>query len=248
MNNRQNILPLLIALALISCGKGDKTQPGTNVSTSASDSAQLAPPPAAPAPVQVDSVPADPVVTQTAVITTDSGAIEVDLYGIDAPKTVQNFVGLAGKKFYNGIAFHRVIPGYVIQAGDPLSKDTTLRERWGTSGETIYGAPFEDELNPASPSGKRGYVDGVLAMANAGPNTNRSQFFIVFGGQQAKMLPYKYTIFGMVRKGMEVAHKIEVASGGIEKPQNPVRIKSITVKEAPGGAKAGDATNQPTLK
>ena len=166
-----------------------------------------------------------PVITHTAVLVTDKGEIELELYGEDAPKTVNNFVGLAKKNFYDSILFHRVVKGFVIQAGDPKSKDPTLKAYWGTGGESIYGREFEDELNPEAPSYKRGYVAGTVAMANHGANTNSSQFFILTGGS----LPHSYTIFGFVRSGMDVVHMIEEGVGA--PPSDPVRILDVKVKE-----------------
>ena len=171
-----------------------------------------------------------PVATQTAVIKTSLGDIEIELYGNDAPKTVDNFVGLAQKEFYNGILFHRVAPGFVIQAGDPKTKNDSLRDEWGQGGESIYGKEFADELNPSAPSYQRGYVEGTLAMANRGPNTNTSQFFIMLGPSQ---LPKAYTIFGFVTKGLDVVHKIENTDlimgqmGGV--PKVPVVINDVVI-------------------
>ncbi len=181
------------------------------------------------------SGPGDPVATETAIIKTSMGDIEVDLYGNDAPKAVENFVGLAVNKYYDGVLFHRVIPGFMIQTGDPLSRDPNKRAEWGTGGQSIYGPTFEDELNPDAPSSKRGYATGTLAMANAGPNTNGSQFFITVSDVD---LPHNYTIFGAVRSGMDVAKKISnvpteaQTPGGQEValPKSPVSILSITVK------------------
>lgn len=170
----------------------------------------------------------EPVVTHTAVIKTSKGDIEVELYGMDAPKTVANFVGLAEKDFYNDILFHRVVAGFVIQAGDPKTKDTAQRRLWGSGGESIYGKEFVDELNPTAPSYQRGYVEGALAMANRGPNTNTSQFFIVL---KDAMLPKNYTIFGKVRKGMDVVHAIERVELDGSIPVVPVRILSVTVEK-----------------
>jgi cyclophilin family peptidyl-prolyl cis-trans isomerase len=175
-----------------------------------------------------EAAEAEPKVTHTAVIKTSLGDIELELYGDDAPKTVANFVGLATKDFYNGILFHRVAPGFVIQAGDPKTKDEALRSQWGTGGESIYKGEFADELNPNAPSYKRGYVEGTLAMANRGPNTNTSQFFIMLGETP---LPKLYTIFGKVTKGLDIVHKIEgVELVGGSQPKVPVKILSITVK------------------
>jgi cyclophilin family peptidyl-prolyl cis-trans isomerase len=131
-------------------------------------------------------------------IVTEKGTIELELYPKDAPKTVENFVGLAKKGYYDGVTFHRVVPGFVIQGGDPTGT--------GAGGTSIYGARFEDELNPDTDSYKNGYKEGVLAMANAGPNTNGSQFFIML--EDNPSLPKLYTIFGKVTKGMDVVHNI----------------------------------------
>jgi cyclophilin family peptidyl-prolyl cis-trans isomerase len=179
---------------------------------------------------KVERRPGEPIPTHTAVISTSMGDIEIELYGKDAPKTVANFVGLANKGYFEGILVHRVVPGFVIQAGDPKTKDPSLRGEWGTGGESIYGGTFNDELDPNSPSGKLGYVEGVVAMANRGANTNTSQFFIVL--QNAPQLPYNYTIFGKVTKGMNIAHDIEKAPiDGQGHPVTPVTIGSVKVEE-----------------
>jgi cyclophilin family peptidyl-prolyl cis-trans isomerase len=136
----------------------------------------------------------------TATITTSKGNIVLQLYPQDAPKTVQNFATLAKTGYYNGLTFHRVEPGFVIQGGDPNGN--------GTGGTSIYGATFEDELNPSTQSYKDGYKEGVLAMANRGPNTNGSQFFIMLADNQS--LPKNYTIFGKVTSGMDVVKQIVV--------------------------------------
>jgi len=174
----------------------------------------------------------EPTVTHSAVISTSMGDIEVELYGEDAPKTVANFVGLADRGFYDGILFHRVARGFVIQAGDPKTKDPSLQAQWGTGGESIYGGTFEDELNPATPSYQRGYVEGTLAMANRGANTNTSQFFIMLSDSP---LDKNYTIFGRVTKGMDVVHTIENVelageSGMGGTPKTPVVIKSVKTR------------------
>jgi cyclophilin family peptidyl-prolyl cis-trans isomerase len=111
-------------------------------------------------------------------------------------------------------------------------RDSTMYDQWGTGGESIYGAPFEDELDTNLPSARKGYLEGTLAMANRGPNTNTSQFFIMLA-DVGKKLPYNYTIFGRVRAGMDVAHKIESAAPNSQ-PRQPVRITKVTVKPAAG--------------
>lgn len=156
-------------------------------------------------------------------IETKSGSIELELYPAAAPKTVDNFVKLAKSGFYNGTKFHRVIPEFVIQGGDPLSKTDDPRVGSGGPGYT-----FADEINPRSLGlgeeairalEAQGYqydfnlpslpVDvGALAMANSGPNTNGSQFFIVTESPQTH-LNGKHTVFGKVVKGMDVVRKIK---------------------------------------
>ncbi len=169
----------------------------------------------------------NPVITHTATMKTSAGDIELELYGVDAPKTVANFVGLAKKDFYDGVLFHRVMPGFMIQGGDPFSKDPAMKARWGTGGESIYGAKFADELDPNAPSSKRMYKRGVIAMANSGPNTNSSQFFIMHANYA---LPHSYNIFGYVRSGIETVDAIAKNNAG-QPPANPAKILDITVVE-----------------
>lgn len=133
-----------------------------------------------------------------AVIKTPKGNIELELYPNDAPKTVTNFATLAKNGFYDCLTFHRYEPGFVIQGGDPDGN--------GTGGTSIYGPEFEDELNPETESYKNGYIEGVLAMANRGPNTNSSQFFIILADNDT--LPKNYTIFGKVTGGLPVVQSI----------------------------------------
>ena len=139
----------------------------------------------------------DFISAKTGVIKTAKGDIEIQFYPSDAPKTVTNFATLSKRGYYNNLTFHRVEPGFVIQGGDPNGN--------GTGGTSIYGAKFEDELNPNTPSYKAGYAEGVVAMANAGPNTNGSQFFIMLANNP---LPHNYTVFGKVTKGMDVVKSI----------------------------------------
>ncbi|MCX6712335.1 MAG: peptidylprolyl isomerase [Candidatus Vogelbacteria bacterium] len=147
---------------------------------------------------------------------TSLGTIQFETYNQDAPNTVANFVKLAEKGFYNGVIFHRVIKGFMIQGGDPTGT--------GTGGP---GYQFADELNSATPSYKAGYKKGVVAMANAGPNTNGSQFFIM---HEDYALPNAYTIFGKVVKGQDIVDKIaNVKVDANDKPLTPVVIKNVTV-------------------
>lgn len=125
------------------------------------------------------------------------GTIKVQLYAKDAPKTVENFLRLVNAGYYDCLTFHRVAKSFVVQGGDPTGT--------GSGGDSAFGADFADELNQDSPSFKAGYIKGVLAMANRGPNTNSSQFFIMLGDVP---LPHLYTIFGKVVEGQDTVDKI----------------------------------------
>jgi len=156
-----------------------------------------------------------------AVIKTSMGSITVKLYGGDSPKTVANFVKLVKDGFYDGTRFHRVIKDFMIQAGDPLSKDVAMKSRWGTGGP---GYTFADEINTHK------LVRGSIAMANAGANTNGSQFFIVTA-DATSWLDGKHTNFGEVVSGMDVVSKIEgVATEGPDRPVKDIVIESISLK------------------
>lgn len=153
---------------------------------------------------------------RTVTLKTNFGEIKFQTYDADAPKTSQNFADLASKGFYNNLIFHRVIKGFMIQGGDPNSN--------GTGGP---GYQFEDELNPETESYKEGYKKGMVAMANAGPNTNGSQFFIML---EDYPLPHNYTIFGKVISGQEVVDKIGlVLTDANDKPLEPVIMEEVTV-------------------
>ena len=151
-------------------------------------------------------------------ITTNFGDITFQTYDADAPKTVDNFVTLASKGFYKDVIFHRVIEGFMIQGGDPTGT--------GSGGP---GYKFEDELTPGTESAQRGYIAGTVAMANAGPNTNGSQFFIM---HKDYPLPHSYTIFGHVVAGQDVVNKIATTkTDANDRPLSPVVIKKVTVKD-----------------
>jgi cyclophilin family peptidyl-prolyl cis-trans isomerase len=157
----------------------------------------------------------DAKATYTATLATSEGDITIALDPKAAPKTVNNFVFLSKQGFYDGVTFHRVIPGFVIQGGDPDGN--------GTGGP---GYTFEDELPEAG-----AYKLGSVAMANSGPNTNGSQFFIITG-DQGVALPPSYSLFGQVTKGQDVAEKIStMAAPGTETPEPPVTIEKVTVQE-----------------
>jgi cyclophilin family peptidyl-prolyl cis-trans isomerase len=149
-----------------------------------------------------------------ATLQTNNGSIELELFADDAPKTVQNFVKLSRDGFYDGVVFHRVIPDFMIQGGDPTGT--------GSGGP---GYQFEDEFNDHK------VERGALAMANAGPNTNGSQFFIVTA-DACPWLDGKHTVFGKVTSGMEVVDAIsQLPTDARDRPQDDVTIDSVSVVE-----------------
>ncbi|MEK7568989.1 MAG: peptidylprolyl isomerase [Patescibacteria group bacterium] len=165
----------------------------------------------------------------TAVVTTNKGVITLELYGKESPKTVANFVTLANKGFYNGTRFHRVIKGFMVQGGDPNSKDTSKQDSWGQGGP---GYTIPDEFNSSAELYKVGYKRGVLAMANtSAPNSGGSQFFIM---HQDYPLPPNYTIFGKVVSGIEVVDAIanvETEGKGItDRPVQEMIVEKIEIK------------------
>jgi cyclophilin family peptidyl-prolyl cis-trans isomerase len=150
----------------------------------------------------------------TATMQTTEGPIVFELFDADAPKTVENFRKLASDGFYDGLTFHRVIKDFMIQGGCPLGT--------GTGGP---GYTFEDEINPHK------VVRGALAMANAGPNTNGSQFFIVTA-DAASWLDGKHTVFGQVTDGLDVVDKLEaVETDAADRPAEPIGIASIELSD-----------------
>lgn len=179
-----------------------------------------------------------------ATIKTNYGDIKVQLFPEQAPKSVENFVGLAKKGYYDGIIFHRVIPDFMIQGGDPTGT--------GMGGESIYGQQFEDEFSPEVFN-----MRGALSMANAGPNTNGSQFFIVqnktldprmvdqlkqanypeevvtaYGNGGTPWLDFRHTVFGAVSDGMDIVDTIaDVATGAQDKPVKDVVIETIAIED-----------------
>jgi cyclophilin family peptidyl-prolyl cis-trans isomerase len=154
-----------------------------------------------------------------AVINTNMGKIEIELFADQTPKTVENFVGHANKGYYNGIIFHRVIKDFMIQGGDPTGT--------GRGGESIWGKPFEDEIVSSLVFNE----PGILAMANAGPNTNGSQFFITVA--PTTWLNGKHTIFGKVIDGIDVVYaisKVQTSKPG-DKPLKDVVMESVTIEQ-----------------
>ena len=154
------------------------------------------------------------------IITTRFGDIEVELYSDSAPKTVENFKALTKKGFYDGLIFHRIVPGFVIQGGDPYTRDTTNRRRWGTGGP---GWNIKAEFN------KNTHARGILSMARSqDPDSAGSQFFIVL--KDSKFLDGQYTIFGKVKSGMDAVDKIAtLKTDHADAPINPEQAEIIKV-------------------
>lgn len=151
-----------------------------------------------------------------AIIKTNMGTMELELYPHETPKTVENFVGLALKKYYDGVVFHRVIDKFMIQGGDPTGT--------GRGGESFWGGKFQDEIRPNLMFSE----PGILAMANAGPNTNGSQFFITL--VPTPWLNGRHTIFGHILKGQDVLETIgKVKTGQGDKPLEPIVMESVTI-------------------
>lgn len=152
---------------------------------------------------------------------TNEGNIEIELFNDVTPNTVQNFLTLAGKDFYDNTKFHRVIDGFMIQGGDPLSKDDSKMMYWGTGGP---GYQFADEITAANKNDR-----GTISMANAGPNTNGSQFFINVADNN--FLDTKHTVFGKVVKGMDVVDAIsKTPTGQNDRPVDAIVITDIVVQ------------------
>ncbi|HVB06090.1 MAG TPA: peptidylprolyl isomerase [Acidimicrobiales bacterium] len=156
----------------------------------------------------------DPAKRYTAVMQTSKGSITFALDAATAPQTVNSFVFLSRYHYYDGVVFHRIIPGFVVQGGDPTGR--------GTGGP---GYRFDDELPKAGR-----YEIGSLAMANAGPNTNGSQFFIICGPSGAQ-LPPAYALFGKAVNGLDVIAALEAAGTASGKPSEQVLIESVTISE-----------------
>jgi len=160
-----------------------------------------------------------------AVIETEHGAIEIEFFDRDQPRAVENFRLLAEHGYYDGVTFHRVVRGFMIQGGDP--------EGNGTGGESAWGGTFADEIDPSSQLYRDGYRRGIVAMANAGPNTNGSQFFIMHDDYQ---LPPAYVIFARVTSGQEVVDAIAETptvrgpGGEPSTPVTPQIIRTITIR------------------
>lgn len=155
-----------------------------------------------------------------AVLETNLGVIKIELLEEDAPKTTENFRLLAEKDYYNGVIFHRVIKNFMVQGGDPLGE--------GYGGESAWGGKFDDEIDRNSPLYQGPYSKGTVAMANSGPNTNGSQFFIMHVDYP---LPPSYTKFGNVIEGQEVVDQIaEVDTTDKDKPLEPIKMERVYIE------------------
>lgn len=160
-----------------------------------------------------------------ATIVTGQGPITVELLPDAAPRAVENFRLLAEHGYYDGLTFHRIVKGFMIQGGDPDGN--------GTGGESAWGGTFADEINPQSDLYRAGYQRGIVAMANAGPNTNGSQFFIMHRDYQ---LPPAYVIFARVTGGLDALDTIANLptlpgeDGAMSRPVTPVVIKTVTIQ------------------
>jgi cyclophilin family peptidyl-prolyl cis-trans isomerase len=158
---------------------------------------------------------------RTAIIETNKGTIKFELLEDEAPKTTENFCLLAEKGYYDGLIFHRVIKNFMIQGGDPLGE--------GYGGESAWGGKFNDEINKISSLYQGAYNKGTVAMANSGPNTNGSQFFIMHIDYP---LPPLYTKFGQIIEGQEVIDEIAgVQTNDKDKPLEPIVMKKVAIEE-----------------
>jgi len=194
---KQIMIMLLITLGIWACNGQDAEKVDTTKNQSKTESKEMT----------------------VAVIKTNMGTVEIELYADQTPKTVENFVGLAKKDYYNGIIFHRVIPNFMIQGGDPTGT--------GRGGESLWGKPFADEIVSSLVFDE----PGILAMANSGPNTNGSQFFITVAA--TTWLNGNHTIFGKVIEGMDVVYaisKVATSKPG-DKPLQDVVMESVTIEQ-----------------
>lgn len=170
-------------------------------------------------PMPTDSF--DPTKIKTATLRTSLGDITITLNKITTPKTSANFAKLAHSGFYDGTKFHRIIKGFMNQGGDPLSKDDAMMARWGTGGP---GYAFADEIG-----GDNRNDLGTISMANSGPNTNGSQFFL--NAVNNNFLDDKHTVFGKVTKGLDILQKMNSVPTAVgDRPVTPIVIKSITLE------------------
>ncbi|HVR43755.1 MAG TPA: peptidylprolyl isomerase [Thermoanaerobaculia bacterium] len=218
----RSLAAMALALFLaVSCAGSDETPAADAAADTAADTAgSAADAPAEPAPAAEEEKPMSHYEGKVADIRTSMGTITIRFFPDEAPNHVRNFIDLAESGFYDGIRFHRVVPGFVIQGGDPNTK-TDNRGAWGTGGS---GKNVSAEFNDIP------HKRGILSMARSGhPDSASSQFFIVV--KESPFLDGKYSVFGEVVTGMDVADQIVAAAKGKEQPDDPVTIESVTVRD-----------------
>jgi cyclophilin family peptidyl-prolyl cis-trans isomerase len=224
-----NIIYMLLAVAVTACSPAgtansetSATQTETVTMTSATATEASVPPPAAATAAAEEKKPMSQYENKVAELHTSAGEIDIRFFPDVAPNHVKNFIDLAEKGFYNGTKFHRVIPGFMIQGGDPNTVSGSP-STWGTGGS---GKNVNAEFNPVS------HKRGIVSMArSSSPNSASSQFFIVTS--DSTFLDNQYTVFGQVTKGMDVADKIVNApKGEQDRPNNPTSIDKIVIRDA----------------
>jgi cyclophilin family peptidyl-prolyl cis-trans isomerase len=224
-----NIIYALLAVAVTACSPASTTnetatttQTETNTTSSATATEATVPPPAAAATAAEENKPMSAYQNKVAELHTTAGEIDIRFFPDVAPNHVKNFIDLAEKGFYNGTKFHRVIPGFMIQGGDPNTV-SGAPSTWGTGGS---GKNVAAEFNSIS------HKRGIVSMARSSdPNSASSQFFIVVA--DSNFLDKQYTVFGQVTKGMDVADKIVNAPRGEQdRPNNPTTIEKIVIRDA----------------
>lgn len=206
-----------ISLPQVQVGTTTMTDVVKKVDTTSSTKTTSSTPPKA-----TSTIMQPPEKITSATITTNKGVIEITFTN-DTPETVKNFATLAVNHFYDGTRFHRVIKDFMIQGGDPLSKDVANKDRWGTGGP---GYSFKDEIHSSDT-----FPQGTLAMANSGPSTNGSQFFIVTAIAGTPWLIGKHTVFGHITSGLDVALRINnLQTDGRDQPTQDVIVEKIEIK------------------
>jgi len=166
----------------------------------------------------------DEMKQKAVIISTNSGTFFIEFFPEEAPNTVHNFLGLVESGYYDGVVFHRIIPGFMIQAGDPNTKDPNKKSQWGMGGP---GHNIKAEFS------SRSHLEGIVSMARAtDPDSAGSQFFIVTSDNNTEALDRQYTVFGKVTEGMDVAHKIEnLPRDGNDCPKQEAKMLEVTISE-----------------
>lgn len=213
------IIAVVVALGFIT--KRMVSSPATTVTTNETATTTASSSPATTTEAPLPTTTTDKKMYTQATLKTSMGDIVIALDTTNTPKTAENFTKLAESGFYNGTKFHRIIKGFMIQGGDPLSKDDSKQAYWGTGGP---GYQFDDEIKPTNNN-----IPGTISMANAGPNTNGSQFFINVADNG--FLNGKHTVFGKVTSGYDIVEKMStVATAPNDRPLEAIVINSIELK------------------